>query len=306
MYRNVSTLVVAALGCAGFITTVARAQNYPDRPVRILVAGPPGSSNDITVRAMAQRFTQAWGQQMVLDNRPGGAGILAHEITVRANPDGYTLLFSSSSGLVLNPLLFKMPYDPFRDLAPVSLGSINPQLLFANPSLAAKSVPELIALAKAKPGTLNCASAGNGTPNHLGCELLKSLGNINFVHVPYKGSGPGVVDVVAGQAHFMFASIPQVLPLVRTGKLRALGVGSLKRTSEPSLIGLKSSLQRKEETEPLLQFWNAPAANFARCSPRKVPRNIVNLNRERSEAFTQRSRRVVKAYKITGGPVNFD
>ncbi len=266
MYRNVSTLVVAALGCAGFITTVARAQNYPDRPVRILVAGPPGSSNDITVRAMAQRFTQAWGQQMVLDNRPGGAGILAHEITVRANPDGYTLLFSSSSGLVLNPLLFKMPYDPFRDLAPVSLGSINPQLLFANPSLAAKSVPELIALAKAKPGTLNCASAGNGTPNHLGCELLKSLGNINFVHVPYKGSGPGVVDVVAGQAHFMFASIPQVLPLVRTGKLRALGVGSLKRTSvAPEVAAIA-------ETLPGFEYENW----YAMLAPAGTPAAIIN------------------------------
>ena len=192
--------------------------------------GTAGSANDFTARAIAQRLTDAWGQQIVIDNRAGAGGVIAHEIAAKATPDGYTLIFSTSAGLVINPLLFKTPYDSFRDLAPVSLGSINPQMLFSNPAVAAKNVPELIALAKAKPGQLNCASAGTGTPNHLGCELLKSLGGINFVHVPYKGSGPGVTDVVGGQAQFMFNSIPAVLPLTRAGKLRALGVGGLKRS----------------------------------------------------------------------------
>ena len=171
MYRNVSTLVVAALGCAGFITTVARAQNYPDRPVRILVAGPPGSSNDITVRAMAQRFTQAWGQQMVLDNRPGGAGILAHEITVRANPDGYTLLFSSSSGLVLNPLLFKMPYDPFRDFAPIALTGSFDIGIATGPATNAKTLAEFVAWVKANPkqGSFGAPTAGS-LPHFFGIE----------------------------------------------------------------------------------------------------------------------------------------
>ncbi len=204
--------------------------DYPNRPVRIVVPGSAGSANDFTARAIAQRFTDAWGQQMVLDNRSGAGGVIAHEIAARANPDGYTLIFSTSAGLVINPLLFKTPYDSFRDLTPISLGSINPQMLFSNPGVPAKSVPELIALAKAKPGQLNCASAGTGTPNHLGCELLKSLGNISFVHVPYKGSGAGITDVVGGQAQFMFNSIPAVLPLTRAGKLRALGVGGPKRS----------------------------------------------------------------------------
>jgi tripartite-type tricarboxylate transporter receptor subunit TctC len=204
--------------------------DYPNRPIRIVVPGSPGSANDFTARAISQRFTDAWGQQIVIDNRSGAGGIIAHEIAAKANPDGYTLIFSTSAGLVINPLLYKTPYDSFRDLAPISLGSINPQMLFANPGVPAKTVPELIALAKAKPGQLNCASAGTGTPNHLGCELLKSLGGINFVHVPYKGSGPGVTDVVGGQAQFMFNSIPAVLPLTRAGKLRALGVGGPKRS----------------------------------------------------------------------------
>ena len=225
MHRlTVVTTLLAALAAS------ASAQNYPNRPVRIVVPGTAGSANDFTARAIAQRFTDAWGQQMVLDNRSGAGGIIAHEIAAKANPDGYTLIFSTSAGLVINPLLFKTPYDSFRDLAPVSLGSINPQMLFAHPGVPAKSVSELIALAKARPGQLNCASAGTGTPNHLGCELLKSLGGINFVHVPYKGSGPGVTDVVGGQAQFMFNSIPAVLQLTKSGKLRALGVGGPKRS----------------------------------------------------------------------------
>ncbi len=221
---------------AASITTLAllsasvSAQPYPNRPIRIVVPGTAGSANDFTARAISQRLTDAWGQQIVIDNRAGAGGVIAHEIVARANPDGYTLIFSTSAGLVINPLLFKTPYDPFRDFAPVSLGSINPQMLFAHPAVAANSVAELITLARAKPGALNCASAGTGTPNHLGCELLKSLGGINFVHVPYKGSGGGVTDVVGGQMHFMFNSIPAVLPLVKAGKLKALGVGGPKRS----------------------------------------------------------------------------
>jgi tripartite-type tricarboxylate transporter receptor subunit TctC len=258
--------ILAALAPAALFTASVAAQNFPNRPIRIVVPGSAGSANDFTARAIAQRFTDAWGQQMVIDNRSGAGGVIAHEIAAKANPDGYTLIFSTSAGLVINPLLFKMPYDSFKDFAPISLGSINPQLLFANPSVAAKSTPELIALAKAKPGSLNCASAGNGTPNHLGCELLKTLGNVNFVHVPYKGSAPGVVDVVAGQAHFMFASIPQVLPLVRTGKLRALGVGSLKRTSVmPEVAAIAEAL-------PGFEYENW----YALLAPAGTPAPIVN------------------------------
>ena len=135
----------------------------------------------------------------MLDHRAGAGGIIGHELAVKAAPDGYTLIFSTAAGLVVNPLVTKVSYDPFRDLAPISLGSINPQLLFTHPNVPATNMQELIALAKAKPNQLNCASAGNGTPNHLGCELLKSMAGIEVVHVPYKGSTPAIVDVVAGQ-----------------------------------------------------------------------------------------------------------
>ncbi len=233
MHLNRPLTSIASIAILAVLSATATAQpksDYPNRPIRIIVPGTAGSANDFTARAIAQRLTDNWAQQMVIDNRAGAGGVIAHEIAAKATPDGYTLIFSTSAGLILNPLLFKTPYDSFRDLAPVSLGSINPQMLFAHPGVAAKNVPDLIALAKAKPGALNCASAGTGTPNHLGCELLKSLGGINFVHVPYKGSGPGVTDVVGGQAHFMFNSIPAVLQLVKTGKLRGLGVGGPKRS----------------------------------------------------------------------------
>ena len=255
--------------CAG--TTLASAQTYPVRPIRVIVPGSPGSANDFTARAIAQRLTDAWGQQIVIDNRSGAGGIVAHELAAKATPDGYTLIFSTSAGLVINPLLRKVPYDSFRDLTPISLGSINPQMLFSNPSLPAASVAELIALARARPGQLNCASAGTGTPNHLGCELLKSMAKIDFVHVPYKGATYGITDVVAGQAQFMFNSIPAVLPLARAGKIRALGVGSTKRSvAAPEIPTIA-------ETIPGFECVNW----YAMLAPAKTPPAIVaKLNAE--------------------------
>ena len=224
------TLFLVA-GFAAFIAAnTALAQQYPNRPIRVIVPGSAGSANDFTARAIAQRFTEAWGQQIVIDNRTGAGGIIAHDRAAKANPDRSTLIFSTSAGLVINPLLYKVPYDSFKDLAPISLGSINPQMLFSHPSVAATNVKELVALARAKPGQLNCASAGAGTPNHLGCEMLKAAAKVDFVHVPYKGATGGITDVVAGQMHFMFNSIPAVLPLVKAGKVRGLGVGGSKRS----------------------------------------------------------------------------
>lgn len=255
--------------CAG--TTLVSAQSYPVRPIRVIVPGSPGSANDFTARAIAQRLTDAWGQQIVIDNRSGAGGILAHELAAKATSDGYTLIFSTSAGLIINPLLRKVPYDSFRDLTPISLGSINPQMLFSNPSLPAASVAELIALAHARPGQLNCASAGTGTPNHLGCELLKSMAKIDFVHVPYKGATYGITDVVAGQAQFMFNSIPAVLPLARAGKIRALGVGSTKRSvAAPEVPTIA-------ETIPGFECVNW----YAMLAPAKTPPAIVaKLNAE--------------------------
>lgn len=257
----------ALLACA----TSAFAQQYPVRPIRMIVPGSPGSANDFTARAIGQRFTDAWGQQVVIDNRSGAGGIIGHELAAKSAPDGYTLIFSTSAGLVINPLIAKVPYDSFRDLTPISLGSINPQMLFSTMSLPVANVKDLIALAQAKPGQLNCASAGTGTPNHLGCELLKSSAKIDFVHVPYKGATPGFMDVVAGQAQFMFNSIPAVLPLAKAGKIRALGVGGKKRSvAAPDVPTIA-------ETLPGFECVNW----YAMLAPAKTPPAIVaKLNAE--------------------------
>jgi tripartite-type tricarboxylate transporter receptor subunit TctC len=271
------SLVLAALVCASAGVPAAQTPStgpgagYPVRPIRIIVPGSAGSANDFTARAIAQRFTEAWGQQIVIDNRTGAGGIIAHDLAAKAPPDGYTLIFSTSAGLVINPLLYKVPYDSFRDLAPISLGSINPQMLFSHPGVPAAGVQELVALARAKPGQLNCASAGTGTPNHLGCELLKSTAKIDFVHVPYKGATQGITDVVAGQAQFMFNSIPAVLPLAKSGKIRALGVGGVKRSvAAPDVPTIA-------ETLPGFECVNW----YAMLAPAKTPpATIAKLNAE--------------------------
>jgi tripartite-type tricarboxylate transporter receptor subunit TctC len=268
---NMQSVFAAALSAWVVLPTLANAQTtgsafYPNRPIRVVVPGSAGSANDFTARAIAQRFTEAWGQQIVIDNRSGAGGIIAHEIAAKANPDGYTLIFSTSAGLVINPLLYKTPYDSFRDLAPISMGSINPQMLFAHPSVAANNVSQLIALAKAKPGALNCASAGTGTPNHLGCELLKSMASINFVHVPYKGASPGIADVVGGQMHFMFNSIPAVLPLAKSGKVKALGVAGPKRSpAAPEVPAIAETLPGFEVVN-----W------YAMLAPAGTPAPVIN------------------------------
>ena len=209
----------------------AQAQNYPSKAIRVIVPGTAGSSNDFTVRAMAPRFTEAWGQQIVIDNRSGAGGVIAHEIVAKAAPDGYTLIFSTSAGLILNPLLSKTPYDPFRDLAPVSLGSINPQMLFSHPGVPAKNVPELIALAKAKPGQLNYANSGTGANAHLAAELFKSMTGTSIEAIAYKSAAPALVDLIAGQTHLMFATSLSVMQHIQSGKLRALGVTTAKRVA---------------------------------------------------------------------------
>lgn len=268
MHHHLSAVALASLAT---VTLTAHAQDksaagYPNRPIRVIVPGSAGSANDFTARAIAQRMTDAWGQQIVIDNRSGAGGIIAHELAAKATPDGYTLIFSTSAGLIINPLLQKTPYDSFRDLTPVSLGSINPQLLFSHPGVPVNSVQDLINLAKAKPKALNCASAGTGSPNHLGCELLKHTAQIDFVHVPYKGATPGIMDVVAGQMHFMFNSIPAVLPLVKSGKLRGLGVSSLKRSTAAPEIPTVA------ETLPGFEYVNW----YAMLAPAGTPAGIVN------------------------------
>lgn len=239
MARSLSSIAVVAvlalLSGAALAQSRAEPQAYPARPIRIIVPNTAGSATDVVSRMVAQRLTEAWGQQMVVDNRAGASGIIGHEIAAKAAPDGYTLLVTTSAGLVINPLLTKIPYDPARDFAPISLIVISPQMLVSHPGLPAGNVEELVALARAKPGQLNCASPGTGTSNHLGCEMLKVMAGIDFLHVPYKGTSPAITDVMGGQVQFMFNSMPAVWPLAKAGKLRALAHGGTRSAREREL-----------------------------------------------------------------------
>jgi tripartite-type tricarboxylate transporter receptor subunit TctC len=207
------------------------AQPYPTKPIRVVVTYPPGGSTDVVARLLGFKLTDLLGQQVVIDNRGGAGGIIGTDIVAHAAPDGYTLLFGTSAGLSINPLLHKkLPYDVQRDFAPVSLVVVNPQVLVAYPGLPANTVSELIKLARARPGQINYASPGVGSPNHMGMELLKSMTHIDLVHVPYKGGGPAMTDLLSGQVSLLFNSIPSVLPQMKTGKLKALAVGSAQRS----------------------------------------------------------------------------
>ena len=224
------------LGCLTaimmFAAQIACAQSYPARPIRLIVPYPAGGPTDFTARTVGQKLTQLVGQQVVIDNRPGAGTVIGNELVARAAPDGYTLLFATGGGTFLAPLMLaKVPYDPIRDLTPVAMLVMSPQVLVSHPSVAVTSVADLVALAKAKPGALNFASVGTGTSPHLGGELLQSLAAIKLVHVPYKGTAPAMTDLISGQVHLMFSSMPTVLAHVKAGRLRLLGTGGTKRSA---------------------------------------------------------------------------
>ena len=204
----------------------AVAQPYPSRPIRMIVPYPPGGSTDPTGRAFAAWLTEAFGQQVVVDNRPGAGATIGHGIAAKATPDGYTILLGTSGGLATSPALgAKLPYDPVRDFAPIGLAVYAPFLLAVHPALPAATLKEFIELGKAQPTRINFASPGVGTPNHLGAELLKSMTGFQFVHVPYKGGGPAIVDMIGGRAQAIFGGIPYVGPHVRAGRLRVVAIG---------------------------------------------------------------------------------
>ena len=229
--QTVAALAVA-LPCACVLAqTATTGPAYPAKPVRMIVHFPPGGPTDIVARAVAQKLTDAWGHQFIIDNRPSAGGIVGVELVARAVPDGYTLLFGTGGSMAITPALgTKLPYDVVRDFAPISLVVINPQILVFHPSFPPNSVKELIAYAKARPGTINYASVGPGSPNHLGVEMLKSMTGIDLVHIPYKGTAPAMTDVLAGQIPLMFNSMPTVLQHIRAGKLKGIAVGSARRS----------------------------------------------------------------------------
>ena len=204
--------------------------DYPDRPVRVIVAFPPGGPSDIVARLMAEKFTEAFAKPFVVENVSGASGNIGTERVVKAAPDGYTLLISAPGPLVVNPSLYpKLPFDPVRDLAPISQLCVTPNVLVVNNDVPAKTVQELVALARANPGKLSFASGGAGTSNHLAAELFKVMAGVDIQHVPYRGVSVSVPDILAGRIPMAFLSTPTALPLVREGKLRALAVGTEQR-----------------------------------------------------------------------------
>ncbi|MDB5810449.1 MAG: hypothetical protein JWN94_2571 [Betaproteobacteria bacterium] len=235
----------AALLVFGAATTLAplhamsadAASAYPTHPIRLILGYPPGGASDAVARLLAQSLGARWGQTLVIDNRGGAGGNIAADLAARAAPDGYTWFLGNNGILATNQALYeKLPFDPIKDFTTVTLVATQPSVLVLHPSLPVSSVRELIALAKAKPGALNYASSGTGTAGHLTGELFKAVTQTSFVHIPYKGGGPAVIDLVAGQVQFMFATAASVIPHVRSNRLHAIAVTSLKRS--PSLPDL--------------------------------------------------------------------
>jgi len=210
----------------------AAAQQYPARPVRMLIGFPPGGGTDIVGRIVAQKLSEYLGQQIVPENRGGATGMIAAELAAKAAPDGYTVMMGHISAMSILPSLYpKLTYDVARDFAPITLAAIGPNLLVVHPSLPVKNTNELIALAKARPGQLYYASPGSGSVQHLSAELFKLQAKVDMVHVPYKGSGPSLVDLIAGHVQLDFDAVPVVIGPARQGRLRALAVTSAKRSA---------------------------------------------------------------------------
>jgi tripartite-type tricarboxylate transporter receptor subunit TctC len=209
---------------------LAQAQDFPTRPVRMVVGNPPGGTADLIARQMSVHFTAMWKQSTVVDNRPGAAGMIGTDLVAKATPDGYTLLVSAPGPVTTHTLLVdKLPYDPLKDLAPITMLAIAPSVLMVKSALPVQSVAELIALAKSQPGKLNYASSGNGNPSHLHGALLASLAGIDIVHVPFKGGGIAINDLVGGHVEIMFNPIPAMLPLIAANRVKALAVTGPRR-----------------------------------------------------------------------------
>jgi tripartite-type tricarboxylate transporter receptor subunit TctC len=272
--RFLGALALAAGLCAA---APVQAQAYPSRPVRWVVPFPPGGAMDVIARTLAERMSQSMGQQVLIENRPGAGGNIGSEAVARSAPDGYTVMVVSI-GHAVNPSLYaKMSFDAQKDFEPVALLAVVPNLLVSHPSLPAKSVREVIELARAQPGRLTYASAGNGTSIHLAGELFASMAKVDMVHVPYKGSGPAVTDLIGGQVNLMFDSITSAQPHVKAGKLRAYAVTTARRSRTlPDMPTIAESGLPGYDLSP----W------FAVFAPAKTPRPVIErLNAEMLRAM---------------------
>jgi len=245
----------------------ATAQHYPARPIRIVSPFAAGGSTDILARLIGQKLTESWGEPVIVDNRAGAGGIIGSDLVAKAQPDGYTLLLTSTSAHAINPALHRtLPYDPLRDFAAVTQVATGHNILVVHPSVPAKSVQELIALAKSKPGTLTFSSGGNGTPAHIAGELFKSLAKVDMVHVPYKGGGPAAVALLAGEVSLSFGSVTTVLPQVRANRLKALAVTGAKRSS---MVPELPTIAEAGVPGYALNSW------YGVLAPARTPRQIV-------------------------------
>src|SRR5215213_6809922 len=259
-------IVMLALAAASLATS-AVAQSYPTKPVRVIVPYAAGGNTDFTARAVAEKLTDAYKRQFIVDNRPGAATNIGSDAVAKAAPDGYTLLMGGAANAINMSLFAKLPYDTLRDFEPIALCVQGANVLAIHPSLPAKNLKELIALAKARPGTLNFGSSGLGSSNQMAGELLKVMTGINIVHVPYKGNAPALTDLLGGHVERIFSGVPALVPHIQSGRVRAIAIGSLKRF--PALPNVptfdESGVKGYEATT-----W------FGMLAPAKTPKDIVS------------------------------
>ena len=261
------SVLLAAAGVLVALTTMAAAQaDYPNRPVRLIIPFPPGGSNDVVGRMIGTQLSQQLGKQVIVDNRAGAGGVIGTELASHATPDGYTILVISLAHAV-NPWLYKLPYDPIKAFAPIGVMGSGPNVVVVHPSLPVHSIKELVALTKQKPGDLQYASAGVGSFQHLGAELFKLEADVDILHVPFKGGGPAMIDVVGGHTKVMFSSLVQTTPHIKTGKLRAIGVGSKERSKV--LPDVPSVAEAGVPTYEAVNWWGIVA-------PAGTPQPIIN------------------------------
>jgi tripartite-type tricarboxylate transporter receptor subunit TctC len=284
--------------CLGASALTAQPQSYPQKPIRVIVPAAAGGTTDVTARLVGQKMAERLGQAVIVENRSGGNETIGTDAVAKSAPDGYTVLLAAPASIVILPHLQKLPYNAERDLAPVSLAAVTPLILVVHPALPAQTVNELIELAKTRPGYLSYASAGSGGVQHLAAELLKTTMKIDIVHVPYKGAGPVMQDLVGGQVQMFFAGMPPAMPHVRSGKLRALAVTTTTRSSAAPEVPTM-----EEAGVPRFDISNW----FAYFVPSATPRDVigrlsVEINRALKEQDVREKLAGVGAEALGGTP----
>jgi tripartite-type tricarboxylate transporter receptor subunit TctC len=233
MKARAAVAIAMLASVSAFAQTTSSGPGYPARPLRLIVPFPAGGGSDAVARIISPKLTERLGQQIVVDNRAGAGGSVGTEAAVKSTPDGYTMVLASTSEIAINPALYRLTYDTLKDLTPVAMIASTAMVIVVSPSAALESVKDLVALAKQKPGAMNVASAGNGTITHLSGELFRALAGVNWTHVPYKGAPAALTDVAGGRVQLMFSSLPAAVPLIRSGRVKAIAVST--RNRQPSM-----------------------------------------------------------------------